>query len=939
MRKKVALLLAFVMMLSMLPMNVFGAPGFLLTDRFPSAQATTVRTSPMSISIDATPLAGRPLVGSAYQLVVRLLDLGGTATQVAGFAESASVSESAMTFPGSGAMPAYLSEAALVSYAKNVTRDEISLVLTPTTLADAVVPGTGGDRLRIDITNVQIRGNAAGIEVWLYGPTAPTGLLLMERVNLVELANINEVVIRSIPGEASTTRLLDIFDIEVRDVAGGMQAMTTAGPGVISHSAIRLTAPAGYHWIIPNEVNVGGTTGARIAAVPANRGITVTSQWDAAAEEALTGAGTDNLLSPGAISAHGAVGGRQTILIPFDLTRADNPIARIERAGVVISGLQLLSPVGATDGEVLIDVAVGFLVDASAFPYDQYVGNTTGPAFRQTLNNATHRHFIRTLPARRTAASGGGTVAQSGFDRSGATFSATVVGAVRGQIVGAVEGEGPEDPVALVSGDRVATGQTSDNVARRTVTFTENVRGTLLGNLPTIELRLREPGITFANAQWQLTQPEGASAASPAALISVPLTTGSDNYLFPGSGIPPAPGNRVITLSPRVATGAVVASDQETSLELVYALNVPAGWAAENGSTITAGMYHNGTLVEVVTLATVVDRVNIPRIPTQRARLNAAGLLEQTVIPSITIEETATARVRTGHIWLYLEARLGGNPINIPLMPSITVGDHSVEGNMAVTVNSVGRVWGNPDVAVTDAYAGPAGVLIDVTRASIGDPSTITLSNIQVTGGQAFQGVDFYLVIGGPAIVDRHYSGTEANTDLRVDANRANVYRRLVIGEGRAGNVAAWSWNVNSPAVDGVRPFRLIGDTGMAALRAFTTQIGGPEPTWDGINRIGTIGGINQRTGHELSVSFTVGSPTFTLRNLTLGTTQTFDIATWQNANSTSTPRPPAAAPGSIRPVIDVDDRMVVPLRVAAYLFGLDVAWRAPNAYFTPPAN
>jgi len=933
---RVALLLALVMVLSLLPMNVFGAPGRVippLADRHTTADprdnddvgavGQTVNNT-VHVLIPASAFSGMAGMDvlNTLEFVMTGRGSGGGAATFTGAAGTSDGTENTLVRWAAGAVTGDVSEVydTLVdntaqsrgiflggSEATMVQRTAANITIQITS-GGAVIPVGTGDVL-FELEDVFL-GTQNGVQLSAYLTIAGG-----ERVQILAPSNlVRGVLVEGVEITAGSPVVLAtgvvLPDITIQELAGGIGRLfgTTDAPLVNNAivQAVRLTAPSGFRFIRPS---------ASLELLDVND-VVATVDW------ANTDYSDSTFLTTDA-------SGRHVLTIHFTGDRGATPFAQGTRAGFRIRGIGLLADHGnLADGDVRVDVALGF---ARAGGLNAYFQD------RESIN------------------AGAGTL-----DRRNAANRASVVVARR-NLIGDFEVTEPYSPFTIFSGTIQGELTAGADYEDRYLRISETVQRTLLTGYRAIEFRLREPGVMFnqAGTVWRTFtgDPPGPSDDWNN------VRAGGGPLLLPGWG---APNNvRSFVIRPENSTDAGI-----RSLDVRFGLAVPAGFEANEGGEIHVGVYIGGEFMGDFLIADVVDRISIPQVSVTPFVANPAGVLAPTMINNVVIEETAPGRIRTGQsIRIGVVATLQGTPLDLQLPVNLSIGNVSVNSadsgmvlggltretvertivipnpQFVAGVTDSNHVNYDPANTGTDDPRYPATLeattgemeetgyfLLPVTTSSSDVEAIITLSNIMISGGlgASFPGVEFNLVVAGHAVVDFDtvanrnfigrlpYSTVVLSTDLGVVVGPDGLPStgiNVMPLELRPGMGSIWT-NVGGAPQVVEAPFRFIPNQvdgnlmGMLNPRVFADWINGDVSYAfvDGALQV-TITG-RHFDGHIVEV-FMIGG-----QNTALINGETHDIATFAARDGHGT-----GPAGSVAATID-GGRAFVPIRFLTNAFG-----------------
>ena len=337
------------------------------------------------------------------------------------------------------------------------------------------------------------------------------------------------------------------------------------------------------------------------------------------------------------------------------------------------------------------------------------------------------------------------------------------------------------------------------------------------------------------------------------------------------------------------------------------------------------------------------------------------NMIQPTLIPDIVIEETEGGALRRGQrIQLAVDA-----------FPTAVMGAQSLSQGTLVVDNQSGLQ--------ARLVHTTTGLMFEIERESNPNtPATITISGLHMMG-TVFPGVQYVIGIYGGNSPVRNYltenmamsphgatftAGNVQGVGYNVTANTgffqsAPAYRvdiismegwdaDFVVGNpddqappagdnqgfvpGPAAGRAAFTladW-VRVPNVDQA-PARTVDGVGLVAPRAFAYLAGeGFSIEWnEATPNVFTVVGIDTVSGENVSVAMTTGQPTAQVTRG--GATQNLDIST----NSAVTGRPA----GAIQPLL-IDGNNFLPARFLANMFGMDIEWQGFSQFtFSPLGN
>lgn len=768
------------------------------------------------------------------------------------------------------------------------TRNLISIML------DAPTPGTPHDpdnslptesgRVTLTLSNVAYRGNEAQIRVTLRNLATGIDTVIAGPVDLVRADLGNAVTIAAGDVVTAHESVINLNNVQIRETQNSLGRMAPSGAsGSRTNQAVRVTAPAGFRFVnTPALAGVNGTLSNQ-----ANR--------------------------------RGMVGGRDTAVLRFDQGNKGTGVNQFAVSGVNITNLQLIADVGTAVENVYLDVELGWFAPTATAPTGTRP-NEEGE--QQAAWDAENNAWIRfrdvdnpqDLQFYRNRSNPGAFA-----NRSGDSFSASLLVATRVQVDGEVTVNGPAEPVTGISGRVIGIHSTA---ARSTIEIVETVPTFLLMGHPTYEIRLRDAGVRFrddANPDdndtrsgglwWGVTVPGDPANPRTGAAWST-----NEGNRFVGSGLT---GNRrSILIRPNLTATA----GSLHTLSVRYALSTDIGWAGGETREVWADVFRNGVNVGEALLATVTDPIVIGNVNTARLNANMAGVLAPHVIPSITITETAAGQLQRGDIKLTLEARIGGQRLPMLNPPMLSIADIAVTGgNLLVGDPDHMTNEDDVDIVTTQAFA--------IERQSAGAAATITLQNVSIQGGfgNAFSGMDveFVLLISGDAIgtVGDGYEVvliSERGTTAQAPGGVTPIPTTPFFANmpGMATSVADFAGAVVNQFI--AQPFLVYNNVSYLQLRAFAELISA-DVHWDQATRTASVRGHHFVDGDILVVALTMDQANAMVTRG--GVTTPVDIA---SAN------PAYQAPGTVTPmqIFEGDaGRTFLPARFLAQTFGLYVGF------------
>jgi hypothetical protein len=983
MKKKVALLLVLTMILSMLPMNVFGARGTITGD------FTGTGNRSFTVSVDAVDFRSRATTPAALFIEFTTTDANIRYQETGlGYEGGASAWVQSAGAPLDD-FTDWLNAGEVRRWSNN--RLTIELPEPPTTISDFDAGGLGGrvmmDHLSGVFTNnirIYTQNADARLTVRLMGVdergNVTTFAVLADR-NLVEGADpgvtISAAAAVPLVGAA---RVPAITITENR--AGALAPVRLGGAVNWGRHAVRLQAPRGFVWVDGSELTAIGGDDFYV--------------WS---DDMIADVNIEEFIHVPPVN------GRDTIIVDLSVHREASALVQAAPASIQLRNLWLVATETApSTGTAYVAVEFGHFAVWGQGPYMPSAGSPQrrlgwhgqgsatlegSPSFDfDDMTEVRNGELVFVNDSREdmpsTLTGGFDEVRNPNYGRpmySWHNGSGTAWGmGNRGNsdwrnlnlpvaLLGAtalIEVEEYGDRAELVSGDwQYGFGGT--------IRMTESVPSTMLRGVETYTFRLVQPGVHFADVEWRADEVNGGRWHRQSRNWRTPVGYDETGHL-PGTTF----GARSVTLMPNPQD----AIGSRRNLDFRFNLSVEAGFAQRYDEIEVDVIIFPHGIVERVTLATVTDPISVSATEPNRIwRPTAAGFdyIPPTQIPNVTVTESEYGTFQTGDlIWLHVVSTHAdtGLPATLPLGEArIFTGENPIiSDDSGLVLRHIG--WGETVEAIvgTGSTANPqhpgSGInahLFAVDAPSYGEPATITFINNFVEG-MFPSGVDIQFVVGGSRISRNSQAAVRSNStfadvpeeelpspafDGMTFAARVLEVRTavdevepppgwgedpvvtppprelpgpLVLYPGMSG---VWS-----PSTQETIPHPVITHGGVTriALRVFANHIGADIIEWTA-DRVVILSAIAVN-GERMTVHLPAGSNVATIIYNDLGVVlENVDMATWVNNNS---PTGASSGPaGSVQTVI-YNNFTYLPARFLAYVFGFDVSWANQVTTITP---
>ena len=928
MKKKVALLLALVMILSILPMNVFGdtATGSL---RVASGGTHDRGNFEQNAVFEVHAVDLRNVQTSTAALVLRVY--GGNAGNA--FFSGLAVND---ILPWvAGPTPNTPLETFIAGHQVRIVElgddraanpgnyRQLVAVVETTAGADVTIPHTIDGTVLISIPMV-INAENTRLNATFYRAGATN--LFMPNVRLDRVPTQNMVISRHGEVRNFATEILPLPPVVISETTFG-----NFNSGLAGEVLVRLEAQPGYRWHLDEDNFAPGV-------YLVNRGI----NWggidaDDITAEVVTGFAGGNprvervnntlhqvlYLSVNIPAAAQSVAGLPRVfrLTNLHLVPETAPMGAVH---VYVSTIDVEPPRGADDFRV---IRPGTLPEHASRPLahqnawrrttNLHVGNrvTSGLAFSRVATDNTRPSGAPELPVVRTGYFGGSEIPPLNFTN------------LTGEVFGT--------RTATVEVRELAPGAWSSILGDRVQFFFEQSGVSLVG----AAARLGHSGATnplwnvFPGANHQYTHifmPQGERA-----LIATSLSEGQ-LHINP---------NRLEVTVPPLTTEHMLSATR--TLQVMFWISVEAGFEAANPGQdiyVTIG----GPGVSEANLATANRRVAVAR-PEDPVSIRLPDGPVQ-LVTDIVGDTVANQFISDIEIVIYDPHMLSEGSYFEVIVAGVEAANRAlglhVFANRVSVVQGTGLVLGQITRPPTQhgVIAGSGFVipinLVPSAHENTG-PIIVRIEGVRVTG-TVVPYVEYNVILGGTAVAENRYTG---NVGAGVGYFDSIPYRAFAISNARAsvtdpgtglpggnlpggqlpgvtrpGSIALWQGMPTVTDSEGhatANPFMFHNSVSMMGIRAFAHLAGLDAPVWDGVNQQATLTGTCITTGD--SITLLVGLGSFYAQVTRNGVAQPLvDIAS--ASNYLSGPR------GTVRP-LEIEGRIFLPVRFVAETFGFVVDW------------
>jgi len=960
---EVALLLALVMVLSLLPMNVFGNPRGTVT-----GIRTNTDEANFTVNVDAVDFRNRATtpVGLFIEFTVTdaefpnsQFNLQNADNYPAGTAASDWRTDAtygadridAVTWAhtaGGALNPEFadwLNEGVLTRW--SATRLTLELPDPPVTISDDAVldnflAGIFSREVRVNPSNNNARLTVTlnGVDSW----GRPTTLVTLAQADLVRdtEAGVTITAGASVPLVGAAK----LNNISIRENSpGALAPVSVSGAAPVERMIpIRLVAPLGFVWALGNDMtalggndfNVGSANAALLA--PTFRPV-ITQVPD--------------------------TNGRDTIIVAVTMQRNPALLAQNETAQINLENLWLVATAGAPrSGNANIEVALGYF--ASSIVHGGGPGvdgpNFTGMrwAFNSGMNGtedfmARHAASASDIPLRNQLEhswqanpwnADGQDDGRPGNRNTNAWRNLNLTVAHLGAVTQLEVIDDAFDRPTIVSGGY----QTSFHANHGIVRVRETVPSTMFRGVEIYTVRLLQDGVSFVDARARATHVPRLSLPNTANRGGWWGTDGNhdirDNNTMPGTRVE----EDVVTIMPTPRGEGEVYTGLR-NFDMQFQLSIEAGFAQHYSEVLAEVTIFPHGVTEIVTLANVVDSITTSTVtPETIWRPTAAGFdhLSPTSLPDFTISEVDYGTFEVGdRIWLYLVGvhEATGRIVDHPNWPT------NFYTSRNPIINDSGLRLSFQGIEQTVPGSGIYASVFIVTAPSNGTEAEVTFTGNFIDGFVS-SGNDYRVVVGGSGIARNSYANVPANERESYEVGQYDLnplfsgltYAITVLevrtavetegpGPGHGGDfitggpvaelqlqagMGSFFTNVGDDPQFVDVPFTfynnaVTGDA-MAMLnpRVFAHWING-DIDWDQATQTVTLTGI-AADGTPTVVIMTVGSPVASINGV-----QT-DIAAFAARYGHST-----GPVGSVN-ALNIDGRTFVPLRFLTNAFGRNVS-------------
>jgi len=937
------------MVISMLPMNVFGAGsagpifdayGTADTDATGDASRDVTVTVPMAAmaGLLLSPADEGPFTGGQrgilLEFVLTDLLLFENSPNRVHAGTGALTGQRAWTFDGVGnttTMGAL--EAVVIERPGTAARPTgTTRVLVPVWFDD-VVPFNELGHLEVTIPNVRPATADANLQVHVQ-PWQTTTQTFGRLPGRAAAVNQDMVYIRdagiaiSIGTEARFANVIRLGDIILRENRPGALTGGDFGSNDRETNTVLLRAPRGFTWV---HEGVGGISNPVSLSVPAGTahdvdptpvidrgGPNQTDAW----------ASIDATYDFAARTPSGRIMGtgvRELLLLDIDVQRSANAIIASQVLEARISGLVLV-PIGGQGQEAnpRIDIFVN---------PDRYVITNDVLTFRSTANRSRTNIEV-------------GTLAEGDLYTAPGEDIPTIDSGLRfyraGEVVGA---------------NNVGHNADFINGGAASLTITETVPGTMLRSLQEFTIELNQLGVVFTDFSWRIG------------------TTGNWNAPDEGSVVYNVTNQR-ITIMPNVITEEVPGTGGEEtriaaiplsprSIQFRFGISVAPGFEGDHGDEISVSIRERvlGYIGSEV-IANVEDPIQVQSLtPGIAPPAGIFAVRDLVHVGDFTFRERDEAYFDVGdEIWLYAVSTQAGRPVWFNWL------DMNIDASLIIESNN-GMILDRARWEYVEMAGGRQVRVLKTTVLSPSNdgPANITVRDITFLGGLT-PGVTIELVVSGPRIAPNNYivyfhENEEDLGALTPPINAPHAALRDIVGlfdnlpysttivvlapeadvegpgglPGAGGNViplelrpgmgSIWTNVDNDPQLVEA-PFRFVPNPvnanytmGMLSPRVFAHWISGSTGFDDGVV---TLTGMHF-DGTPVEVVMTVG------QNYAFINGQRHDIATFAARDGHGT-----GPTGSVTPM-NVDGRVFVPIRFLTNAFGRFVTFDGdfPNVVVT----
>jgi hypothetical protein len=983
MKKKVALLLAFVMVLSLLPMNVFGRGSVSAPQEDPGTHTYTVLINGADLANRANAdrlflefeLHGgvsRAATGAAtrYTNVVRFGHNPATAWDNADHADlDLPALNNVITFSGAfaGGLTTAMNTSVNISDAATATTG--AALVSSRRILVPLYHSSGTNNVMDDLATQPSSILTATIDIRAGARAAELSVRIVEQVgaNLIEVVPPTRapLVLPDRPGGVT----IDVAGIVPVGPAARIEPITITErhPHNLDNSvpfAVQLVAPRGFRWETGGLVGTGSdglrvrSSNEMLMAHPAEDNADLIDNGDVTTDP-ITG------VSGVAVRHHALNAAQRDVLVIEILTNrhTGSVLQDTTAAQLRIEELVLVATTYApTSGNVNIDVEMGVWAVETRAGVDS-AGNwitlpSTAPNIPMPEGFPREAAFIRNTSVPNQAARADayptapiprfftpGTTSDRNAGRAGVNWESMALTVGERGIVGAVIVTGPEETYEFLSGRLTAgrTGGTAPAWLNRndpSIRIQETVPGAILRQIDNYEFRAPE-GVRFVDVRYRMGDSRENGVYNIAPWTSV--TVGNTDHIL--VGLTELDAN-VLRFAPRPRDTIV---SYLRHIDLGFQLSIEAGFENRHGSEIEIEVFRNGQFIGSEVVATVVDPVRVSTtspVVLERTQLDIIPLM---TIPAVTLTENMPGALRQGEqIWVYLAATQGG--VVVPVVGEMNL----VIPNPPVIINPESGLhlrplgtglqrWGQepqetglPDNRVY-AFA------FEVVSASRDIPGSITFSGAAT--GWLVPGIEYQFVVGGPAVTETsHHVVPQYRADLDTAftslpysvtvldvRGEAHVYGGIVDPgviepvDTLVMSTATASMATNVRDAFGNRVAVNVaapfvqGDTAMMIAMRAFAHHIDAVLIWDGSTSTATISGRHFVSGQPMSVAVQLNNP---MAQITVGgTTFGQDIASF-GGHFLSGPA------GTVMPIL-IDNLNYLPARFMAEVFGLVVDWNA----------
>ena len=298
--------------------------------------------------------------------------------------------------------------------------------------------------------------------------------------------------------------------------------------------------------------------------------------------------------------------------------------------------------------------------------------------------------------------------------------------------------DGDDGLVELISGTRgydLDTQDTNWSSWARLQEYVPHALGTTLGNIITFDVV--QEGVQIRNVQFRL---QGGPGGGGAEWHYFRPYNREQRNMLPGTINRPERTRLHFTHTPN-------ARDLR-NLDVRFELSIEAGFVGKYGYDEilinASGVFGD---LGTVPVATVRDPISLGEVETTWLEIGHTFYVTPTNVNDITIYEAEYGDIREGEFITLYTAWVHPGRLHAPALTG--AGGLNLSMNLTPQVNpESGMVLSRGVYRVINAQTGQTRVEFEVLRASQGEPAVITFTDLAVSG-QVFPGRDYYLVVSG----------------------------------------------------------------------------------------------------------------------------------------------------------------------------------------------